>query len=404
MSQRLFLRLAADGSLSWLREGASPRGAGATAGAPPASTLAQAGEVIVLVPGSEVLLTRARLAARSRAQLLKALPFAIEEGLLAPVESLHFVATAPRDDEVGVAVVARTTLDGWLAQLAAAGVQADALVPETLGLPCVEGRATLLLEDGLVSARLGPWSAFSCTPAELPGWLAQLSPQEQWEVHDFRASPRAPLPLPLPVQVQHDPERDATAFLAVHAGQRTLNLLDGAYAGQRRRRNDGALWWRVAAVLAAAVVALALLARGAQVWQLARESARLQAAAHAAVLKAVPDLDPKVLERLTPEQVLGARLGAARDAQPGGLRALLRAVGPIVADGSSRIQLRGLDYRNGVLELALRGADLNAVDLVRERVAMLPGFKAELTAVSSGADGVDGRLRVDAAQARKAGP
>jgi general secretion pathway protein L len=52
-----------------------------------------------------------------------------------------------------------------------------------------------------------------------------------------------------------------------------------------------------------------------------------------------------------------------------------------------------------VLEVALRAPDMTALDLVRERVTTIPGLKAELTAASPGADGVDGRVRIDSARA-----
>lgn len=400
MSDRLFLRLAHDGSLSWLRATDDARAAHSQPGAPPASALAQAREVVVFVPSADVLVTQATLAARNRAQLLKALPFAVEDVLLAPVETLHFAASPAQGGTVGVAVVARATLQGWLDRLAEAGVEADALVPESLALPLGEG-ASLLIEDDRAIARTAPWSAFACAPDELPDWLAQAAPEGALAVDDFRAAP--PLALPVPVSAYRERQRDALAFLAAHLGALPLNLLDGAFAANRRRRNDDARWWRVAAVLAAAVVVLAVLALGAQVLGLSRESTRLDVAAREAVMRAFPDLDAKIFDRLTPAQLVQSRRGGSAVAARGALDVLdvLDRIGPVLASGSTRIQTRALDYRNGVLELALRAPDLNALDLVRERIAMLPGLKAELTAANPGAEGVDGRIRIEAATAAK---
>ena len=114
MPDRLLLRLAPDGGLTWLRQVAGqPVPAAAQRGVPPPAALAGAAEIVVLVPGEDVLLTEARLSARNRAQLLQALPYAVEEQLLDPVEDLHFAATAG-GDPLGVAVVARDTA-AWLA-------------------------------------------------------------------------------------------------------------------------------------------------------------------------------------------------------------------------------------------------------------------------------------------------
>lgn len=395
MSNRLFLRLAADGSLTWLRASGDVRAATSLPGAPPASALAQAREVVVFVPATDVLVTRATLAARSRAQLLKALPFAVEDLLLAPVESLHFAASAAQGGEVGVAVVARSTLEGWLDRLAEAGIEADAIVPESLALP----PTALMLEDDRATLRAASWTAFACAPGELAGWLAQARPDVVLDVHDFRAAP--PLALPVPVAAYRERQRDALAFLAANPGAAPLNLLDGEFATRRRRRNDAGRVWRVAAALAATVVGLAVLSLGAQVWTLSRESARLDTAAREAVMQAFPDLDAKIFDRLTPAQLVLSRVDRSGATPSSGALGVLERIGPILASGSTRIQTRALDYRNGVLELALRAPDLNALDLVRERIAMLPGVKAELTAANSGADGVDGRIRVDAGASAK---
>ena len=106
--------------------------------------LSGAVEIVVLVPAEDVLLTEARVPARNRAQLLQALPFAVEDQLLAPVESLHFAAATGEGDAVGVAVVAKATLRSWLDRLSEAGIRADAILPDSLALPFAPDHVTLL--------------------------------------------------------------------------------------------------------------------------------------------------------------------------------------------------------------------------------------------------------------------
>src|SRR6516225_1561105 len=145
MPDRLLLRLAPDGSLAWLAQDASGRAlSGANAGAPPRETLARARQVAVLVPAETVLLTETPAVSRQRAQLAKAIPFALEERLASPVEDLHFaLPTEIGADALPVAIVARDTLRGWIAQLAEQGIQPDALVPETLALPLASDATTV---------------------------------------------------------------------------------------------------------------------------------------------------------------------------------------------------------------------------------------------------------------------
>jgi len=183
-----------------------------------------------------------------------------------------------------------------------------------------------------------------------------------------------------------------------------LNLLDGEFAPNHRHAR-GQRWWRVAAALAAGVVVLALAGLGADVWRLSRESARIEAQSRDALREAFPDLDANQLARLSPEQLMRGRLEHERGSvQANGLLRLLDQLGPVLGNGSTRIQLRGLDYRNGVLEIALHAPDTGALDTVREQVATLPGLKAELTAANAGQDGVDGRVRVEGAAGRGGAP
>jgi len=401
MPDRLFVRLAPDGGLTWLRQGGAARAAASNAGVPPAAVLAAVDEIVVLVPAEDVLLTEATLSARNRAQLMQALPYAVEEQLLGPLEGLHFAASRGSGGALGVAVVAKATLRGWLARLAQAGIRPDVVLPESLALRTGAQQASLLVDGARAVARLAPWSAFACGVAELPGWLALAGPRHALDVHDFRLAP--PLALPLHAATYHERQRDPLAYLAGGFAAPPLNLLDGEFAPQHRHAR-GRHWWRVAAVLAAAVVVLAFAGLGADVLRLSRESARIDALAQDALHKAFPDIDAAQLARLGPEQLMRGRLERQHGSDDSsGLLRMLAQVAPILGE-SSRTQSRGIEYRNGVLEVALRAPDMSALDLVRERVATIPGLKAELTAANPGADGVDGRVRIDSGRAHGGTP
>jgi general secretion pathway protein L len=393
MPDRLLLRLAPDGGLAWLlqRDG-SPRVAVATPGDPPAEVLAAAGEIVVLVPGEDVLLASARIGARSRAQLLQALPYAIEDQLLAPVEELHFAAERSPGAEAGVAVVARARLAGWLEVLAARGIAPDALLPESLAVPVGE----VLVEEARATLRLGAWTAFTCEPADLPAWLEHCATRPPaLRVQDAR---RSVVPLSLPVPHENQRVGDGLACLGSALAALPLNLLEGDFAPRRRRR-DPRRGWRVAAVLAAAVVVLALLDLGGSVLRLAHESARLEAAAADAVRAAFPDVDAAQLARLGAEPRLRARLERLQGgAESRGLVQVLGTVAPVLGSVSpTRVQTRGMEYRNGSLEVALCTPDVAELDRIRESLATLPGITVAVVQASSGTDGVDGRLRIGGA-------
>lgn len=382
MPDRLLLRIAPDGGLAWLRQSGAVVPDASAHGAPPPDVLAAAGEVVVLVPGEDVLLAQAQLSARNRAQWMQALPYALEDQLLAPVEELHFAAapTPAPDGGIGVAVVAKERMREWLARLAEAGVQADAMLPETLALPPQAG----LVENARAQVRLAPWSAFACAPEQVPDWIERSGAAAMPALHDLRGA------------------RDAIAFLAGGLDAPPLNLLDGEFAGARRG-DDRARGWRLVAALAAAVVLLAFANLGVEVLQLSRTSARIDRLERDAVTAAFPDVDAAQLDRLGAEALMRSRLERLRGgATSGGLLRVLAQVAPVIG-GTPSVQTRGIEYRNGTFELAVRAPDVATLDGLRERFALAPGLRAEVTAANPGADGVDGRIRLVADDARGGG-
>lgn len=390
-NDRLLLRLDSEGRLSWLGS------AGRTMpGVPPRQRIEQARRIVVLVPSEDVLLTGATLSARSQAQLLRALPFAVEDQLLAPVEDLHVVPVPVlglEGDRRAVLVVARTRLREWLDRLGANGIRADVLIPETLAL----APATALIEADRALVRIAPDAAWACPAGDLAEWLRQTGvPAADLTIHDLRPAPNAST-----AGSGEAGARDGLGLLASSlpaAG----NLLEGAFAPAHWRAAGGRLW-RLAAALAALVVLLGLAERGLGVLQLSRESAALQAAIDQRVREAVPELDGAALAGVEPGQLLQRRLESLRGGGGEGLLGLLGRIAPVLASGT-RIQTRGIEYRNGALELGLRAPDVQTLDALRERLAMLPGLRAEITGTSpvdaaQGGGGVDARIRVSGAGA-----
>ena len=393
MPDRLLLRLDSAGDPSWLRQGADGRiTTGGARGWPPAAAIAGAGEIVVLVPAEDVVLTQARVAAKSRAQRMQAIPFAVEDQLLAPVEDLQFAATDGAGETVGVAVVSRATLRMWLERLAANGIRPDVLLPESLALPLGPDRASALVENDRAVVRLAPSSAFACAPSELRSWLeragAEVRPLDVFDFHDG-----APPKVDVPAASHQERQRDPLAFLARSLRKPALNLLHGEFAPQHRAARD-ARWWRVAAALAAAVVALAVLDLGLEVVQLSRTSARLDAAAQDAVRKAFPDIEGAELARATPGEIARRRIERLRGGgESSGFLRVLNQIAPVLGS-TTQIQTRAMEFRNGTLELGLRAPDVASLDAVRERLAAQPGLSVTVTAANPGESGIDGRVRV----------
>jgi general secretion pathway protein L len=392
MAERLLIRLFADGESNWLALDAGGRAlSAANAGVPPAPAVARAQRIVVLVPAEQVLLLQTARLPGARAQWRRALPFALEDRLASPVEELHF-AVAERADgaSLAVAVVASATLRAWLERLARDGIRADALYAETQLLPC-RPSGSVVIDGERALWRADPAQAGACAVATWPDWLALLAADADaapaFEVYDFRDAP----PLPIAATRYHARQRDVLGFFAAQlAEEPAINLLQGEFAPAHRQAPTQKLW-RHAAWLAATAVILLFVYYGADCWRLSRQSAQLDAAAHGILQATFPGMDKVAGD---PRQLMDSAMRGARGNASGtGLMHLLARIAPVLSNGTRSV-LTGMEYHNATLELAIRAPDVPTLDLLRESLATLPGLKVEVTAANSGAQGIDGRLRI----------
>lgn len=371
---RILLRLRADGDSEWLD---ADRVVHAGWPAP-----RREDRVLVLVPATDVLLLDLAPPAGNERQWAQALPFLIEEQLVAPIESQHVAWSRSHDGaRLCVAVVARAQLDGWLARLREAGVEPDALVSEALALPWQPQRPALLVDGGQCVLRRAEAGALAGNTDEIVALGTDLPDVEAWLVGDSRS--------PVPAPTQHVVMHALHAF-AAHATAPQPNLLQGAYAP--RRRTDGlARRWRRAAMLAAAALLLAGLHPLLDRHKLAARVATQRAEMTQLYRRAVPTAG--AVE--DPARQLQAAL-AARGLGPGdGVIGLLARLAPALA-ADAGLSLESLEYRERRLELVVQAGSVADLDALRQRLARA-GLTAEIAGTTPGSRGVQGRLRLGAA-------
>ncbi len=376
----------------WRAVDAAGEGGHGTGPLAEALPLAPGRRILLLIPGEAVLLTTAHVPVRSRAKAMTAVPWALEDRLVADVERLHF-ALGRQDAQGGwpVAAIDHEILGRWLAACRESGLAPHVAVPEPLMLaPPVEGRWSVLEEPGRVVCRTGDVSGFACASALLASVTEALDPPavvERVAVEDADAAwPDRFGPVMQPATSVTDPLQ---AF-EPPAGAPALDLLQGPYS---RRERVGRLWrrWRLPAGLAAALAVL-LLANQVLVYRdLTRREAALQAAIEEVLRNAAPDIDRVVNPRVQLRNRLDAARAARADGGAGMLAALGRA-GPVLA-GTDGLELIGLEWRNDTLDLTVETPELAALDRL-QRSLRERGFEAELRGVEQGEEQVRGEVRV----------
>lgn len=360
----------------------------------------QAGRpVIVLVPGTDVLLAEPELPVKSGARVAQVVPFALEEQLASDVEDMHF-AVGRRDSRPGtpVAAVALSAMDAWLAALKSAGITPSAMYSESAAVPLTPGGVTLLVEDVRIHVRRAdvPATVVEAEPLIEGLQLALASGSETREnvslfmsqadyerdrdmiegLREFTAS----------LQVKLLAEGPLALLAVTIVKQPATNLLQGPYAVAGSIKGSLAPW-RYAAMLAGAFVVVHLGVKGAQFWKLGAEEARLDGEIAAVFSQAMPGT-----RQVNARAQVEGRLAQLRGSGvTGGLMTSLGTLGQAIAQ-APETSVEALSYRADVLDLRVLAPSVDALDRI-QHAATERGMNAVIQSATPRDSKVEGRLQ-----------
>lgn len=368
-----------------------------------AAAQASGRKVVVLVPGTDVVLAEPVLPLKSSgAKLAQVVPFALEEQLAADVEDLHF-AVGKRDSRPGtpVAAVAHACMTEWLSALQNAGLQTDSIYAETAVLPVVAGAVAVLIDGKRVYVRREklPGAVIEVEPLIEALQLALASGEEAREnvtiflseddyererellegLREFTASlqlkllPDGPLPL-----------------LAANISQNApVNLLQGPY-GAKAKLNVSFAPWRYAAALAIIFIAAHV---GLKTWQYVhykKVEGQLDAQIAETYQQALPGspVPPPEEARRQVEQVLNQLRGTGPTS---GMLTTLAMLSEAMAQAPNT-DIEALSYRNNVTDLRVLAPSVDVLDRIRQ-AAGERGVTAEIQSANPRDSKFEGRLQ-----------
>lgn len=358
-------------------------------------------QLILVVPGTEVLLTRVSVPTQSQQRLVKAVPFALEDQLGDDVDALHFALGQRRPSgEVPVAVVSRAHMDGWLGAAKRAGLEPDAVVPEQLLVPLAPNAWGMVIRGQTALVRSGPQAGFVADHANLALMLqAALLENEHGKpacIHWYNTTGDA-VTLPglgeLDIEIREEAcHDDALSLLAREFKEdQVINLRQNGYG---RRSELAHAWrrWRAAAVMAG----LWLLLQGgigfSEYRRLSGEMAELDREIEQVYRSVFPQAGPVANARARMESRLKAlRTQPANEA--GGLFDLLAQSAAALAQAPG-VQINGASYRDRRLDLDITIADLQGLDKLKQRLAGQAGLDVDIQAASARDGKVASRLRI----------
>jgi general secretion pathway protein L len=357
--------------------------------------------VQVWTPPSDTVLTRASLPTRSRARILQALPFALEDQLLEDPERLHFAYTSNPDGSLAVAVTDRARVKVWLDTLAAAGIRPAGLCPGNLALPLQANAWSAAFVDNELWVRTGTASGFVCQsehaapPALLQAALREAVAQSSAPQCLFLYGPPPDADLDLWAGHLGIAVQPAVGDFWVAGEPSALNLLQGELTPTAHLRQVGRPLIPAALMLAAWLVGLVVV----DVVEWARLS-RLHNAYAAEMRQVFLQVFPETKTVLDPYAQMQKNLETlqTRGGGPSDLLPLLARVAPMLQD-QAQAKLHGLKYGERALTVDLMLPDYQALDALKNRLQSA-SLDVEVVAANSRGGEVEGRLRIQSPGAR----
>lgn len=358
---------------------------------------ARIGQAIAWTPGAETLFTRVTLPTRSRAKILQALPYALEDQLLGEPETLYFTYRNLPDGSLAVAVTAQERFQGWLEAFKGAGLHLAALCPVTLTPPLEEGCWSIGFDADEVYVRSGELAGFACPlalaapPAALTAALREAGEQGKAprELIVFNPPPRFDraawaevLGVPLTLREQ---------ALWPALGAVPFNLLQRDFAPSGELRQSLRAMRPAAVMLGVWLIAVVTLSLW-QWWSLASTQRAARAEMTELFKKSFPEAKTVVDPVLQMERNLAILQANSGKIASSDMLSLLNKVAALL-QGNPQTKLRGLQYGDGVLTLDLNFPDFKMMETMKNAMASR-GLQVEVLSANSRGTGVDTRLRL----------
>jgi len=345
--------------------------------------------IIVLVPGSELLLTQVDIPSKQWQRVVQAIPYALEEQLADDIETLHF-AVGKRNSQAGeiaVAVIAFKQMEAYLQQLNIVGITPTILMPDILVVPQPEVGWGILYIDDLVLVRTGLQAGFAIEKNHFNKAFSlalvehQTHPPEKMVIyHDNQQSLDELSNFGIPIEEKNH-QAGALAWLIQGVlAKNAINLIQGKYHPQNKIKH---LWrpWRLTVALLLLWLGVEMGQQGIFYHNLRQQREILNAQMVALYRHTFPQAQNIVNPRVQMEQQLTAL--QSQDGQQNQARFidLLNSISiPLVR--TPGFYLKRLDYRQERLDLQIEVANLQALESLKIRLEKLKLTVAILTAIS----------------------
>ncbi len=346
---------------------------------------------VVWVPTEQVSLMQRFVPGKRRADWMAALPYALEESLSEPVESLHFVALDRNpEDEVSVAVITKERMRLWVEQLQQVGLDHALLVADCFRIPPVDASATeenqneqawsvYQQNDQRLLVRSGEFQGFAASQCWFDQ-LKQLHVQQHGEVRIESVDETALI------------EDCATGIKGQRNPCRAFNLRSGEFQAKAQSNGNWKIWqW--SGILVVALIFIYLLNLYLQTQQHREQASVYQAQTEKLFKQRFPEV--KRIINIRTQAKTGFEQGAAGAAAMVGPSRLINRIEPVFAQ-YSKVKVVGMDWKSssGRLSFDVQSPQVSELQALAQTAGK--DLKVELKVKNVSQTLAEGVLYVDA--------
>jgi len=350
--------------------------------------------IIAIIPGSECFSTWLDVPKKQARQLMRAIPFMMEEKLAQDIEQLHF-ATGRRDEEkLEINAIAHHRLKAYLKKLESFGFKTQLVYCDTAIFPIRQARIyadiygmMANLGDNICRFGKDEWQDL------LPIFLLETKPKTEVQVHLAEADFQEP------IESLTDEEREITfSCELVRQGidhivdnlQPELNLLQGQY-DNKETWGTHLKKWKLPMALAAAWVVVAFSTSFVELWQLEQQKDDYEKQVVAAYKSAFPQGNLRIKQARKQMQGKLNELKGSGDSDQTFLLLLQQA--SLGFDGQLDVKPTYMVYNksNQELRIDLDGKDIDTLTNYKNKISS-GSMSANLSSMNARDDRYNARL------------
>ena len=368
-----------------------------------AAQQARGRRTLVLIPGTEILITQVRIPTRNRQRLIQAIPFSLENELTEDIDHLHFAAgNIDSDNVTPVVVIARQKLESWLEKFDSAGIEPMGIYPDLLCLPLNSNSWSLYLDDLILQARTQTNQGFSVDAVNGEDYLrlalqqAEAQAPKTLTLYRLKDTPSLQnlngiAPDCEIISEEFDSPSDLTALLGRNLDEKQqINLLQGEYL----RIDKMTLQWKrwlPAAVLGLVFTGLSMALTVQEYFHYERQSAELNTQIRQTFQQAFPNIKRIVDPKVQMEQ----QLKAMQRGQSGSFAQFASLFVPAasVIKNSPNTTLENISFRDGQLNLQLTIKELQALETLKKTIES-KRLEVEIRSANASGNQVTSHLRI----------